>query len=139
MTCYLVIYEVLPIPASSTIFVEEITKSIEFESLNPISIIRLFDKDFKLDRLINGKDKYEIIIDADQTATFFRDTNLIYVFSIAFFALIIILRFSSFFMTEELAEKIVKAVGNAVSNFFFTGFINSLLICFIKMTISVKV
>ena len=63
--CYLVIYEFLPIPSSSIIFIEEITKSIEFESLNPVGIIRLFNPEFNIERWLKGKDLTEVIVNKD--------------------------------------------------------------------------
>ena len=57
MINYLVIYNDLPIPANTTIFLREFTKVVEFESLNPLGVVRFFDPEFKLDRWIYGGDK----------------------------------------------------------------------------------
>lgn len=47
------------------IFIEEFTKVIEFQSLNPIGLLKLFDPEFKLEKWINRNDKNEIITNPD--------------------------------------------------------------------------
>lgn len=43
----------------------EITKVIEFESMNPFGILRFFDPNFRIDKWLNGNDKNEVITNPD--------------------------------------------------------------------------
>ena len=65
MICYLVIFNDLPIPANTTIYIKEFTKVIEFESLNPAGVIRFFDPEFWLEGWLNGTNKDKIITNPD--------------------------------------------------------------------------
>ena len=65
MICYLVIYNYIPIPANSTMFLSEFQKVVEFESLNVFGIVRFFDPDFKLERWLNGDDRNKVLTSPD--------------------------------------------------------------------------
>jgi len=62
----------------------------------------------------------------------------LYVLGITFIALLVILKIGSFLMKKELKDKINQALKAAINKFIFYGLINSILIGFIKMTISIK-
>ena len=61
--CYVTIYDKIPLPASATIYVVELTNVIEGKSVNPEGIVKLWNPDFKLVDWI--QEKKTLIVDPD--------------------------------------------------------------------------
>ena len=138
LICYLVIFNYLPIPANTSIFIQEFTKAIEFESLNPVGVVRFFNPDFELDRWIDGRDENEVVTNPDQTATLFRDLRMIVILGISFFAVLIIMKLISF-LSKKHRRYINEAITGVLQRFFFNGYLGSMMLGYIKLNIAVKV
>ena len=84
--CYLKIYDVA-IPGNADIYVVEFTKLIEFDLLNPDTIMRMITdhQDFVLINWIIGKDKF----DSDGSPSMIEDLRLFILGGVAAFAVVV--------------------------------------------------
>ena len=54
MVCYLSMYDI-SIPSNADIYVEQFTKLIEFDILNPEGLVKMVDPEFNLKEFISGQ------------------------------------------------------------------------------------
>lgn len=129
--CYLKIYDV-PIPGNADIYVVEFTKLIEFDILNPDSILQLImsDPDFKLMDWIVGKSKFN-----SNGAPSMMDDMRLYIMGAAagVIALILIYIVS---LVKKYRKAILKFFKNLFNKMVFNGIIRTLTIMYIQLCMS---
>jgi hypothetical protein len=103
MICYITYY-VLKIPGNAEIYVEQFTKLIEFDILNPESIVKIFDPSFNLQEWVAGTKA--TVLNKDHEQSIFKDLTL-YIFAIVFAVLTLILLCVAAFVFKKHKKKIV--------------------------------
>lgn len=129
--CYLKIYDVA-IPGNADIYITEFTKLIEFDVLNPDSIISLItsDPDFKLMDWIMGKSKFN----SNGSPSMVDDLRLYIMGAAAGIAVLILL--GVLMMVKKYKKKIIKLIKGMYQKFVFNGTIRSITIMYIQLCMS---
>lgn len=122
----------MPIPGNADIYVTEFTKLIEFDVLNPDSIIRMIssDPDFKLMDWIIGKSKFN----SNGSPSMIDDLRL-YIMGAAV-GVVAILLLGILMMVRKYKKKIIKLLKNTFNKFVFNGTIRSITIMYIQLCMS---
>lgn len=131
IVCYLKIYDV-PIPGNADIYIVEFTKLIEFDVLNPDSIIRLIsgNPDFKLTDWVLGKSRFS----SDESPSMIDDLRVYIIWAVAAVAIVLMLALLLFI--KKLKKKIKKLLWNMQAKFLFNGIIRSITIMYIQLCMS---
>ena len=129
--CYLKIYDVA-IPANADIYVVEFTKLIEFDVLNPDSIIQLItsNPDFKLIDWLMGKTKFN----SNGNPSIMDDLRL-YIMAAAV-AIAVLLILSVLLICKRCRQTIKSLIVKTFHKMVFNGLIRSLTIMYISLCMS---
>lgn len=132
--CYMSIYDV-NFPASANMYVEEFTKIIEFDILEPEGMIGIFVPDFDLRAFVTGT---AIAMNKDQEASVIKDLQ-VYLLLAGFVVIVLIFAAIGYVCFQKYKEKIKAKVTKAIDKFFWNGSTQSLLVSYAQVAMSTAV
>lgn len=118
------------------IYVNEFTKLIEFDILNPENLIGIVYPDFKIDELITGI-KAKVIVSSDQEASLFDDIKIFMIALVCGIVALVVMLVLLF--VKKCKHKIQKKLWYMKKGFFFNGFVASIEVSYIQTLLSVGV
>jgi hypothetical protein len=127
------IYDV-PIPSNAEIYVEEFTKLIEFDILNPDGLLQALGyENFRLMDFILGRDM-DKFVNEDGSKSIYEELRFFILIGVAALTFVILLALFSLF--RRFKQKIIDFVYKQKEKFIFNGIIRSISIIYIKFCIS---
>lgn len=132
--CYMSIYDV-NFPSSADMYVQEFTKIIEFDILEPEGFVGIFVEDFDLRAFITGT---AIAMNKDQEASVVRDLQ-VYILGIVVISVLLAGAGVAMVVLKKHKEKIKAKVQKALDKFFWNGATQSLLVSYAQVAISTAI
>ena len=130
MLCYLKIFAT-PLPVTAQIFNDEFVKIIEFDILNPEGIIKIFEKNFSMQKLLTGNPA------ADSSfPSLLNDMMTFIIMGCGFILFAFVLVF--LYHIKKIKAFIIAKLKKLYEKTVWNGVIRSILIGYLKLLISVS-